>query len=259
MPPTLWAVFSIYNTTPAHIFSGNLNLNWPAYITRYSLFHRPAGNIQISDIIFLTSLTRFTYEIAPVFTLMEDVVLSKMREHIGWPVGTGDGIFAPGYFIFNISIRSPDNKHQTSQGHRTFKMVDETLLLNFWAETRLEYIPIKLGWRDWDIRVWRLRWDRNFWSKMIPSKTCFIIIWDRDISSVVQILEINVGTYFACSYNFLSGRSRVCVMFFFFRAKLEKCVRRALTLTEIIIIIIILLDLLARFRPRTINKLILLH
>ena len=47
---------------------------------------------------------------------------------------------------------------------------------------------------------------------------------------------------------------------FFLGAELEKCVRRALTLTEIIIIIIIiLLDLLARFRPRTINKLILLH
>jgi len=39
---------------------------------------------------------RFTYEIAPVFTLIEDVVLTKMRLMLGWPDGEGDGIFAPG-------------------------------------------------------------------------------------------------------------------------------------------------------------------
>lgn len=36
----------------------------------------------------------FTYEIAPVFILMESVVLSKMREIIGWD--SGDSILAPG-------------------------------------------------------------------------------------------------------------------------------------------------------------------
>lgn len=38
----------------------------------------------------------FTYEIAPVFILMENVVLTKMREIIGWK--DGDSIFAPGKF-----------------------------------------------------------------------------------------------------------------------------------------------------------------
>lgn len=37
----------------------------------------------------------FTYEIAPVFILMESVVLTKMREIIGWK--GGDSIFAPGH------------------------------------------------------------------------------------------------------------------------------------------------------------------
>lgn len=36
----------------------------------------------------------FTYEIAPVFILMETVVLEKMREIIGW--SGGDSILAPG-------------------------------------------------------------------------------------------------------------------------------------------------------------------
>lgn len=36
----------------------------------------------------------FTYEIAPVFILMESVVLAKMREIIGWK--GGDSILAPG-------------------------------------------------------------------------------------------------------------------------------------------------------------------
>lgn len=39
---------------------------------------------------------RFTYEIAPVFVLMEQLTLKKMREIIGWPDGEGDGIFSPG-------------------------------------------------------------------------------------------------------------------------------------------------------------------
>jgi len=36
----------------------------------------------------------FTYEIAPVFILMENVVMERMREIIGW--NGGDSILAPG-------------------------------------------------------------------------------------------------------------------------------------------------------------------
>jgi Pyridoxal-dependent decarboxylase conserved domain len=42
----------------------------------------------------------FTYEIAPVFILMENVVLSKMREIIGYT--GGDSILAPGGSISNL-------------------------------------------------------------------------------------------------------------------------------------------------------------
>ncbi|XP_073533633.1 glutamate decarboxylase 2 [Phyllobates terribilis] len=44
----------------------------------------------------------FTYEIAPVFVLLEYVTLKKMREMIGWPGGSGDGIFSPGGAISNL-------------------------------------------------------------------------------------------------------------------------------------------------------------
>ena len=40
--------------------------------------------------------SRFTYEVAPVFNLMESVVLSRMYALLGWPEGQGDGVFAPG-------------------------------------------------------------------------------------------------------------------------------------------------------------------
>ena len=40
--------------------------------------------------------SRFTYEVAPVFVLLEYVTLKKMREIIGWQDGRGDGIFSPG-------------------------------------------------------------------------------------------------------------------------------------------------------------------
>lgn len=38
----------------------------------------------------------FTYEIAPVFILMENVVTTHMRELIGEGWAAGDSIFAPG-------------------------------------------------------------------------------------------------------------------------------------------------------------------
>uniref|UniRef100_H2ZAN1 Glutamate decarboxylase n=1 Tax=Ciona savignyi TaxID=51511 RepID=H2ZAN1_CIOSA len=42
----------------------------------------------------------FTYEIAPVFTLMEDVVIRRMCSIIGWE--DGEGIFSPGGSINNL-------------------------------------------------------------------------------------------------------------------------------------------------------------
>uniref|UniRef100_A0A671X4Q5 Glutamate decarboxylase 2 n=1 Tax=Sparus aurata TaxID=8175 RepID=A0A671X4Q5_SPAAU len=44
----------------------------------------------------------FTYEVAPVFVLLEYVSLKKMREIIGWQDGRGDGIFSPGGAISNM-------------------------------------------------------------------------------------------------------------------------------------------------------------
>ncbi|XP_078543498.1 cysteine sulfinic acid decarboxylase isoform X1 [Lissotriton helveticus] len=41
-----------------------------------------------------------TYETAPVFVLMEEVVLKKLRQLVGWQ--TGDGIFCPGGSISNM-------------------------------------------------------------------------------------------------------------------------------------------------------------
>ncbi|KJH50112.1 hypothetical protein DICVIV_03749 [Dictyocaulus viviparus] len=41
----------------------------------------------------------FTYEIAPVFILMEKEVMKRMWEAIGWDVEHADGIFAPGIIV----------------------------------------------------------------------------------------------------------------------------------------------------------------
>ncbi|XP_055860975.1 glutamate decarboxylase 1-like [Biomphalaria glabrata] len=42
----------------------------------------------------------FTYEAAPVFTLMEEVILTRMKHFIGWK--DGEAIFAPGGAISNL-------------------------------------------------------------------------------------------------------------------------------------------------------------
>uniref|UniRef100_A0A0K8W9X2 Cysteine sulfinic acid decarboxylase n=1 Tax=Bactrocera latifrons TaxID=174628 RepID=A0A0K8W9X2_BACLA len=44
----------------------------------------------------------YTYEVAPIFTLMEETVLAEMRRIVGFPNdGYGDGIFCPGGSIAN--------------------------------------------------------------------------------------------------------------------------------------------------------------
>ncbi|XP_011568918.3 cysteine sulfinic acid decarboxylase [Plutella xylostella] len=43
----------------------------------------------------------YTFEVAPVFTLMEEEVLREMRKFVGWSNGDGDGIFCPGGSIAN--------------------------------------------------------------------------------------------------------------------------------------------------------------
>ncbi|KAG9356124.1 hypothetical protein JZ751_000968 [Albula glossodonta] len=44
----------------------------------------------------------FTFEISPVFILMEEIVLRKMQEKVGWAAEEGDGIFCPGGSMSNL-------------------------------------------------------------------------------------------------------------------------------------------------------------
>ncbi|XP_054610879.1 glutamate decarboxylase 1 isoform X2 [Dunckerocampus dactyliophorus] len=44
----------------------------------------------------------FTYEVSPVFTLMEEVLMKKMQSIVGWSDDEGDGIFSPGGAISNL-------------------------------------------------------------------------------------------------------------------------------------------------------------
>lgn len=51
-------------------------------------------------LIATVNTNMFTYEVAPVFTIMESEVLERMRNIIGWE--NGDGIFSPGGAISNL-------------------------------------------------------------------------------------------------------------------------------------------------------------
>ncbi|XP_056276501.1 glutamate decarboxylase 1 isoform X2 [Pseudoliparis swirei] len=44
----------------------------------------------------------FTYEVSPVFVLMEEFLLRKMQSILGWSDDEGDGIFCPGGTISNL-------------------------------------------------------------------------------------------------------------------------------------------------------------
>ncbi|XP_017877131.1 cysteine sulfinic acid decarboxylase [Ceratina calcarata] len=43
----------------------------------------------------------YTYEVSPVFSLMEEEILREMRKIVGWKDGRGEGIFCPGGSIAN--------------------------------------------------------------------------------------------------------------------------------------------------------------
>lgn len=43
----------------------------------------------------------YTFEVSPVFSVMEEVVLKEMRKIVGWEGGVGDGIFCPGGSMAN--------------------------------------------------------------------------------------------------------------------------------------------------------------
>ncbi|XP_076684222.1 glutamate decarboxylase-like protein black [Andrena cerasifolii] len=43
----------------------------------------------------------YTYEVSPVFSLMEEELLKEMRKIVGWKDGRGEGIFCPGGSIAN--------------------------------------------------------------------------------------------------------------------------------------------------------------
>ena len=49
-----------------------------------------------------TNTNMYTFEMAPVFSLMEKEVLCKLRHLVGWEGGRGDGIFSPGGSISNL-------------------------------------------------------------------------------------------------------------------------------------------------------------
>jgi glutamate decarboxylase len=50
----------------------------------------------------------FTYEVAPVFNMMEESILTLMRNYCGWTnvqgqsASNGDGVFAPGGALSNL-------------------------------------------------------------------------------------------------------------------------------------------------------------
>ena len=69
----------------------------------------------------------FTYEIAPVFIMMEHIVLLKMREIIGW--SQGDSILAPGGSISNMyALIIARHKHFPEHKEKGMQAIKEHLI-----------------------------------------------------------------------------------------------------------------------------------
>ncbi|KAL2104245.1 hypothetical protein ACEWY4_001113 [Coilia grayii] len=57
--------------------------------------------------------SQYTYEVAPVFVLMERVVLTKLRSMVGW--SSGDGVFCPGGSMSNMFAMNLSRYHTFPQ------------------------------------------------------------------------------------------------------------------------------------------------
>lgn len=76
----------------------------------------------------LFKLSRFTYEIAPVFILMEHFVLEKMRHIIGFM--DGDSILAPGGAISNLySVIVARHKMFPEYKHKGMRALPKQLVM----------------------------------------------------------------------------------------------------------------------------------
>lgn len=60
------------------------------------------SSVVLIPIVMLLFLFRYTYEVSPVFLLVEEAVIKKMIEFIGWK--EGDGIFNPGRKTSNFNL-----------------------------------------------------------------------------------------------------------------------------------------------------------
>ncbi|KAG8014373.1 Glutamate decarboxylase 1, partial [Nibea albiflora] len=63
----------------------------------------------------------FTYEVSPVFILMEEVLLRKMQSIVGWSDEEGDGIFCPGGSISNLYSILVARYHFYPESHYSVK------------------------------------------------------------------------------------------------------------------------------------------
>lgn len=70
-------------------------------------------------------LPRYTYEVSPVFTLMENAVLKKLIQTFGWEEG-GDGLFNAG-----ISLHWQSAHYQILNSERVFVALSISLLFFF--------------------------------------------------------------------------------------------------------------------------------
>jgi len=50
----------------------------------------------------LTNASMYTYEVAPAYSMMENIMMKRFREYVGWENGVGDGILNPGGSISNF-------------------------------------------------------------------------------------------------------------------------------------------------------------
>ncbi|XP_006634608.2 glutamate decarboxylase 1 [Lepisosteus oculatus] len=150
----------------------------------------------------------FTFEISPVFILMEEVLLKKMQEKIGWPAEERDGIFSPGGSISNLYSVLLARYHFFPEV-KTKGMAAVPRLALFTSEhshysIRKAAAVLGIGTEN----VFMVKCDER--GKMIPSELEFSILKAKVMGSVPFYVNATAGTTVYGAFDPLSEIADVC-------------------------------------------------
>ncbi|XP_070989928.1 glutamate decarboxylase 1-like [Oncorhynchus clarkii lewisi] len=150
----------------------------------------------------------FTYEVSPVFILMEEILLKKMQEIVGWSEEEGDGVFCPGGTMSNLYSVLLARYHFFPEVKTKGMTALPRLILFTSAHSHysVKKSAAVLGIGSENVVVVKC----NDWGKMIPAELESSIITAKDQGFVPFYVNATAGTTVYGAFDPLNAIADIC-------------------------------------------------